>query len=265
MIVFKTLDEVTLMAQASHVVAEVLELLKSKVAPGVTTDDLDRMAEEAIRVRGAIPAFKGYRNYPKTLCASVNEQVVHGIPSKRRLNEGDIIGLDLGAIVSGFYGDSAVTVPVGSVSAETLRLIQVTEEAMYRGIAQAVVGNRLSDVSHAVQTHVEEAGFAVVTEFVGHGIGRQLHEEPQVPNYGRPGQGPRLQVGMVLAIEPMVNMGVVLFAFWKIGGQRSLKTVGGRLILSIRSPFNRMARLGFFHSCHIKTGRRTDTCQKKMS
>lgn len=207
MIVFKTLDEVTLMAQASHVVAEVLELLKSKVAPGVTTDDLDRMAEEAIRVRGAIPAFKGYRNYPKTLCASVNEQVVHGIPSKRRLNEGDIIGLDLGAIVSGFYGDSAVTVPVGSVSAETLRLIQVTEEAMYRGIAQAVVGNRLSDVSHAVQTHVEEAGFAVVTEFVGHGIGRQLHEEPQVPNYGRPGQGPRLQVGMVLAIEPMVNMG----------------------------------------------------------
>ena len=207
MIVFKTLDEVTLMAQASHVVAEVLELLKSKVAPGVTTDDLDRMAEEAIRVRGAIPAFKGYRNYPKTLCASVNEQVVHGIPSKRRLNEGDIIGLDLGAIVSGFYGDSAVTVPVGSVSAETLRLIQVTEEAMYRGIAQAVVGNRLSDVSHAVQSHVEEAGFAVVTEFVGHGIGRQLHEEPQVPNYGRPGQGPRLQVGMVLAIEPMVNMG----------------------------------------------------------
>lgn len=207
MIVFKTPDEVSLMAQASRVVAEVLELLKGKVAPGITTDDLDRMAEEAIRGRGAIPAFKGYRNYPKTLCASVNEQVVHGIPSKRRLNEGDIIGLDLGAIVSGFYGDSAITVPVGSVSSECLRLIQVTEEAMYHGIAKAVVGNRLSDVSHAVQTHVEAAGFAVVTEFVGHGIGRQLHEEPQVPNYGRPGQGPRLQVGMVLAIEPMVNMG----------------------------------------------------------
>jgi len=165
------------------------------------------LAEEAIRVRGAVPAFKGYRNYPKTLCASVNEQVVHGIPSKRKLKEGDIIGLDLGAIVSGFYGDSAVTVPVGSTSGEALRLIQVTEEALYRGIAKAVVGNRLSDVSHAVQSHVEAAGFTVVTEFVGHGIGRQLHEEPQVPNYGRPGQGPRLQVGMVLAIEPMVNMG----------------------------------------------------------
>ncbi len=207
MIVFKTLDEVALMAQASQVVADVLELLKEKVAPGITTDDLDCMAEEAIRSRGAIPAFKGYRNYPKTLCASVNEQVVHGIPSKRRLKEGDIIGLDLGAIVSGFYGDSAVTVPVGAASSQVLRLIQVTEEALRHGIAQAVVGNRLSDVSHAVQVHVEQAGFSVVTEFVGHGIGRQLHEEPQVPNYGRPGQGPRLQVGMVLAIEPMVNMG----------------------------------------------------------
>jgi methionyl aminopeptidase len=207
MIVFKTPDEVGLMAQASQIVAEVLELLKGKVAPGITTDDLDRMAEEAIRGRGAIPAFKGYRNYPKTLCASVNEQVVHGIPSKRRLKEGDIIGLDLGAVVSGFYGDSAVTVAVGSASIEARRLIHVTEEALYRGIAQAVVGNRLSDISHAIQTHVEQAGFAVVTEFVGHGIGRQLHEEPQVPNYGRPGQGPRLQVGMVLAIEPMVNMG----------------------------------------------------------
>lgn len=188
-------------------VAEVLELLRGQVAPGMTTDDLDRMAEEGIRKRGAIPAFKGYRNYPKTLCASVNEQVVHGIPSKRRLKEGDIIGLDLGAIVSGFYGDSAVTVPVGTASQEALRLIQVTEEAMYQGIAKAVVGNRLSDVSHAIQAHVEKAGFSVVTEFVGHGIGRQLHEEPQVPNYGSPGQGPRLQVGMVLAIEPMVNMG----------------------------------------------------------
>jgi methionyl aminopeptidase len=207
MIVFKTPDEVALMAQASQVVAEVLELLKEKVSPGITTDDLDRMAEEAIRKRGAIPAFKGYRNYPKTLCASVNEQVVHGIPSKRRLKDGDIIGLDLGAVVSGFYGDSAVTVPVGAASSEARRLIQVTEESMYRGIAEAVVGNRVSDVSHAVQTHVEKCGFAVVTEFVGHGIGRQLHEEPQVPNYGRPGQGPRLQVGMVLAIEPMVNMG----------------------------------------------------------
>ncbi len=207
MIVMKTPEEVELIAKASRVVAEVLEVLREKVAPGITTDDLDRMAEEGIRGRGAIPAFKGYRSYPKTLCASVNEQVVHGIPSKRRLKEGDIIGLDLGAIVSGFYGDSAVTVPVGAASLESLRLIQVTEESLQRGIAKAIVGNRLSDISHAIQTHVEAAGFSVVTEFVGHGIGRQLHEEPQVPNYGRPGQGPRLQVGMVLAIEPMVNMG----------------------------------------------------------
>ncbi|MFO0732942.1 MAG: type I methionyl aminopeptidase [Nitrospiraceae bacterium] len=195
MIVMKTPEEVELIAKASKVVAEVLNVLKEQVAPGITTDDLDRMAEEGIRGRGAIPAFTGYRSYPKTLCASVNEQVVHGIPSKRRLKEGDIIGLDLGAIVSGFYGDSAVTVPVGTASSESLRLIQVTEESLHRGIAKAVVGNRLSDISHAIQTHVEAAGFSVVTEFVGHGIGRQLHEEPQVPNYGRPGQGPRFKLG----------------------------------------------------------------------
>src|SRR5688500_17357954 len=157
MIILKTPDEIALLAKASRVVAEALEVLKSAAKPGVTTDELDRLAEAEIRSRGAVPAFKGYRNYPKTLCASINEQVVHGIPSKRRLKEGDIIGLDLGAVVSGFYGDSAVTVPVGSASSEVRRLIQVTEEALYRGIAQAVVGNRLSDVSHAVQTHVEQA------------------------------------------------------------------------------------------------------------
>lgn len=207
MIVFKTPEEVEVMAKASRMVAEALEMLKKEVRPGVSTDDLDRVAEEAIRSRGGVPAFKGYRNYPKTLCASVNEQVVHGIPSGRRLQDGDIIGLDLGAIVGGFYGDSAVTVSVGSVGPEVQRLIRVTEEALSLGIEQAVVGNRLSDISHAVQKHVEAAGFSVVTDFVGHGIGRQLHEEPQVPNYGKPGQGPRLQPGMVLAIEPMVNMG----------------------------------------------------------
>jgi methionyl aminopeptidase len=168
---------------------------------------LDRIAEEFIEARGGKPAFKGYRNYPKTLCASVNDQVVHGIPSKRELNEGDIVGLDLGAIIEGFYGDSAVTVPVGQVPSRVLELLRVTEEALYAGIAEAVVGKRLSDISHAIQQHAESAGFSVVTDFVGHGIGRQLHEEPQVPNYGKPGQGPRLQVGMVLAIEPMVNMG----------------------------------------------------------
>ncbi|MEX5219488.1 MAG: type I methionyl aminopeptidase [Nitrospira sp.] len=207
MIVLKTPDEVEVMAKASRVVAEVLEILKKEVKAGVSTDDLDKLADESIRSRGAIPAFKGYRNYPKTLCASINDQVVHGIPSARRLKDGDIVGLDLGAIVGGFYGDSAITVPVGSVSPETRRLIEVTERALMLGIDQAVVGNRLSDISHAVQAYVEDAGFSVVTDFVGHGIGRQLHEEPQVPNYGKAGQGPRLQAGMVLAIEPMVNVG----------------------------------------------------------
>jgi methionyl aminopeptidase len=207
MIILKTPAEIEVMAQASKVVAEALEVVRKEVRPGVTTDDLDRIAEEAIRARGATPAFKGYRSYPKTLCASVNEQVVHGIPSKRKLKEGDIIGLDLGAIVGGFYGDSAVTVPVGQIDETILKLVQVTEEALELGIGEAVVGRRLTDISHAVQRHVEAAGYSVVTEFVGHGIGRQLHEEPQVPNYGKPGQGPRLQPGMVLAIEPMVNMG----------------------------------------------------------
>ncbi|HEX6949073.1 MAG TPA: type I methionyl aminopeptidase [Nitrospira sp.] len=207
MIILKTPDEVAVMAQASRIVAEALAVLKSAVKPGITTDELDRLAESEIRARGAIPAFKGYRNYPKTLCASVNEQVVHGIPSKRVLKEGDIIGLDLGAIVGGFYGDSAVTVAVGRIDEKSATLVRVTEESLSLAIEQARVGNRLSDISHAVQQHVEAAGYSVVTEFVGHGIGRQLHEEPQVPNYGRPGQGPRLQPGMVLAIEPMVNMG----------------------------------------------------------
>ncbi len=207
MIILKTPAEIEVMARASRVVAEVLEILKNEVKPGITTDELDRVAEREIRARGAIPAFKGYRNYPKTLCASVNDQVVHGIPSGRRLREGDIIGLDLGAIVGGYYGDSAITVPVGRIDLAADRLIRVTEQALHLGIQQAVVGNRLSDISHAIQRQVEAAGYSVVTDFVGHGIGRQLHEEPQVPNYGRPGQGPRLQAGMVLAIEPMVNMG----------------------------------------------------------
>ncbi|HTL60960.1 MAG TPA: type I methionyl aminopeptidase [Nitrospira sp.] len=207
MIILKTPEEIAVMAKASKVVAEALAVLKNAVKPGVTTDELDRLAEAEILARGGIPAFKGYRNYPKTLCASVNEQVVHGIPSKRVLKEGDIIGLDLGAIVGGFYGDSAATVPVGRIDEKAATLVRVTEESLSLAIEQATVGHRLSDISHAVQRHVEAAGFSVVTEFVGHGIGRQLHEEPQVPNYGRPGQGPRLQAGMVLAIEPMVNMG----------------------------------------------------------
>jgi methionyl aminopeptidase len=207
MIILKTAEEIETIGRASRVVAETLQILRDAVRPGVSTEELDRLAEESIRVRGGIPAFKGYRSYPKTLCVSVNEQVVHGIPSKRVLKEGDIVGLDLGAIVDGFYGDSAMTVPVGAIKPSVATLLRVTEEALHAGIQQAVVGHRLSDISHAVQQHAEAAGYSVVREFVGHGIGRQLHEEPQVPNYGRPGQGPRLQVGMVLAIEPMINMG----------------------------------------------------------
>jgi len=206
-IILKTQDEIEVMARASKLVAETLQALKREVRPGIATEELDRLAEEFIRARGGVPAFKGYRNYPKTLCASVNDEVVHGIPSKRVLKDGDIVGLDLGAIVDGFYGDSAVTVPVGAIPPEVVELLRVTEEALYKGIEQAIVGNRLSDISHAIQRHAEAAGFSVVTDFVGHGIGQQLHEEPQIPNYGKPGQGPRLQVGMVLAIEPMVNMG----------------------------------------------------------
>lgn len=207
MIILKTPAEIETMAMASKLVAETLEALRREVKAGVTTAELDRLAEEFIRARGGIPAFKGYRNYPKTLCTSVNEQVVHGIPSKRVLKDGDIIGMDLGAIVNGFYGDSAVTVGVGTIPPRAAELLRVTQEALYKGIEQAVVGNRLSDISHAIQRHAEGAGFSVVRDFVGHGIGRQLHEEPQIPNYGEPGQGPRLQVGMVLAIEPMINMG----------------------------------------------------------
>jgi len=207
MIILKTPDEIEIMARASKLVAETLQVLKREVRPGITTDDLDKIAEDYIRSGGGVPAFKGYRNFPKTLCASVNEEVVHGIPSKRELKEGEIIGLDLGAIIDGFYGDSAMTLPVGRIPPRVAELLRVTEEALDAGIAQAIVGNRLSDVSHAIQRHAEAAGFSVVTEFVGHGIGRQLHEEPQVPNYGKPGSGPRLQVGMVLALEPMVNMG----------------------------------------------------------
>ena len=207
MIILKSPDEIEVMAKASKLVAETLQALKREVRPGVATEELDRLAEEFIRARGGVPAFKGYRNYPKTLCASVNDEVVHGIPSKRVLKDGDIVGLDLGAIVDGFYGDSAVTVPVGAIPPGAVELLRVTEEALYKGIEQAIVGNRLSDISHAIQRHAEAAGFSVVTDFVGHGIGQQLHEEPQIPNYGKPGQGPRLQVGMVLAIEPMINMG----------------------------------------------------------
>lgn len=207
MIILKTPEEIELISRAGQIVAECQKVLIRELKPGMTTLDLDSLTEAYIHDLGGIPAFKGYRNYPKSLCASINEEVVHGIPSRRVLNEGDIIGLDVGAIVEGFYGDGAVTVSLGEVEQPIRKLIEVTRDALSKGLEQAVVGNRLSDISFAIQAHVEQHGFSVVRDFVGHGIGRQLHEEPQVPNYGKPGQGPRLKPGMALAIEPMVNMG----------------------------------------------------------
>ena len=207
MIVCKSAAEIERMRAANLLVADVLAELAAMVKPGVTTAELDAAAEMMVRAGGAEPAFKGYRGYPATLCASVNEQVVHGIPSERTLIDGDIISLDMGVKLNGFYGDSAVTVPVGRVSAEVLKLLRVTQEALQKGIEQVRLGGRVSDIGHAVQHHVEANGFSVVREFVGHGIGSSLHEEPQIANYGEPGRGPRLAEGMVLAIEPMVNMG----------------------------------------------------------
>jgi methionyl aminopeptidase len=206
-IVCKSPGEIERMRAANALVADVLAELAAMVKPGVTTQELDRVAERLVREGGAEPAFKGYRGYPATLCASVNEQVVHGIPSARQLVEGDILSLDMGVKLNGFFGDSAVTVPVGRISEDAQRLLLVTQEALQHGIAQVRVGNRVSDIGHAIQEHVERHGFSVVREFVGHGIGAALHEEPQIANYGEPGRGPRLAEGMVLAIEPMVNMG----------------------------------------------------------
>ena len=207
MIVCKSPAELERMKAANQLVAEVLAALREAVRPGVTTGDLDALAESQIRAGGGEPAFKGYQGFPATICASVNEEVIHGIPSQRELVEGDVISIDLGAVLDGFYGDSAITVPVGRVSERAAELLRVTEESLHRAIAQVKVGARISDLGHAVQQHVERHGFSVVREFVGHGIGSRLHEDPQIPNYGVPGRGPRLAEGMVLAIEPMVNIG----------------------------------------------------------
>lgn len=211
MIALKSAREIEIMKRANIIVAEVLRELKQRVGPGVTTLELDAIAEELTLKKNAIPAFKGYnvagRVYPRCLCASVNEEIVHGIPTNRALREGDIIGLDYGVIYEGFYGDSAVTVGVGRVSDEARRLLEVTENALYKGIEQLHDGKRLGDLGHAVQQVAESAGYSVVRAFVGHGIGRKLHEEPPVPNYGEPDRGIRLREGMVLAIEPMVNVG----------------------------------------------------------
>ena len=207
MIVCKSPTELDRMKAANQVVAEVLAALREAVTPGVTTGDLDALAEARIRAAGAEPAFKGYHGFPATICASVNEEVIHGIPSQRALAEGDVISIDLGAVLDGFYGDSAITVAVGRVHERAAELLQVTEESLHKAIAQVRIGARISDLGEAVQSHVEAHGFSVVREFVGHGIGSRLHEEPQIPNYGPAGRGPRLAEGMVLAIEPMVNMG----------------------------------------------------------
>jgi len=207
MIILKSREEIEKMRASSRIVAEILQGLKEMVKPGVRTIDLDRYAEEQALRRGAKPAFKGYRGYEHALCTSVNNVVVHGIPSARVLEAGDILSLDFGVYYDGFYGDAALTVPVDGVSENAARLMKVTEEALYRGIEQAKVGNRLGDISAAVQRHVEAAGFSVVRDYVGHGIGKQLHEEPQVPNFGVRGKGYELKAGMVFAIEPMVNEG----------------------------------------------------------
>lgn len=207
MIYLKSPEEIEKMTRACRIVAEVLEYVKGFVRMGITTKEIENFADDRIRSLGGIPAFKGYRGYPANICISVNEEVVHGIPSSRKLVEGDIVSIDLGVYMDGFYGDGAITLSVGKIDEETRELLTATEEALYLGIDNAVEGKRVSDISYAIQKHVEDKGFSVVRLFVGHGIGRELHEEPQIPNYGAPGQGPRLKEGMTLAIEPMVNAG----------------------------------------------------------
>jgi methionyl aminopeptidase len=206
-IYLKSPVEIKRITEACSVVAEVLESLKKIIDVGITTKELENFADKRIRSFGGIPAFKGYRGFPASICTSVNDEVVHGIPSSRKLVDGDVISIDIGVNMEGFFGDAAVTVAVGKNDGETAKLLKVTEESLYKGINKAVEGNRVSDISNAIQRHVEDNGFSVVRLFVGHGIGRELHEEPQIPNFGGPGLGPRLREGMTLAIEPMVNAG----------------------------------------------------------
>ncbi|KPU26780.1 methionine aminopeptidase [Caloranaerobacter sp. TR13] len=207
MIIIKSKREIEKMRRAGRLVAETHAFLQQFIKPGITTKELNRIAEDFILKNNGRPAFKGYNGYPASICTSVNEEVVHGIPGLKKLKDGDIISIDIGVIVDGYYGDSAKTYPVGNASKEALRLIKVTEESFYEGIKFAKVGYRLSDISHAIQKYVEKNGFSVVRDFVGHGIGQKMHEDPQIPNFGPPGKGPRLKEGMVLAIEPMVNAG----------------------------------------------------------
>lgn len=205
MVILKLPEEIEKARASNRIVAEVLDRISEKVKPGVRTRDLDKLAEEIVQKRGANPAFKGYRGFPHALCTSINEVVVHGMPSERVLVEGDIIGLDFGVYYRGFFGDATITLPVGKVSEKALRLIEVTEKSLYKGIEEATKGNRLGAISAAVQTTVESAGFSVVRDYVGHGIGKNLHEDPQIPNFGKKDRGIELKSGMILAIEPMVN------------------------------------------------------------
>lgn len=208
MIILKSKKEIELIREAGKIVAYTHEVVKEAIKPGISTLELDAIAEKTIRKYNALPSFKGYGGFPGSICASRNEVVVHGIPKKTEiLMEGDIISIDIGAQYKGYHGDAAKTHPVGSISQEDIRLIEETRASFYKGIEQALVGKRLSDISHAIQMHVETFGFSVVREFVGHGVGMSLHEDPQIPNYGPPDRGPRLESGMVLAIEPMINQG----------------------------------------------------------
>jgi methionyl aminopeptidase len=207
MILLKSEKEIAAIRKSSRIVAQVLADLRHLVEPGITTKDLDAFAEKKAKEMGAIPAFKGYRGYPASLCTSVNEEIIHGIPSSRKLQEGDILGLDFGVIYDGYFGDAAVTYPVGKVSSEARRLIEAAEKAFFTGFAKIQEGNRISDISHAIQNSVEAQGYSVIRAFVGHGIGISLHEEPQIPNFGPPGRGPKIQKGLVIAIEPMIAAG----------------------------------------------------------
>jgi methionyl aminopeptidase len=246
-IIIKSPREIEQLKKSNAIVAEVFQKLKEAIVPGITTKELDQITEEMILSRGATPAFKGYRGFPATLCISINEEVVHGIPGQRKLKEGDIVSLDVGANLNGYFGDAAITLPVGEVDLMAKRLLEVTEKAIYIGIDKAKEGNRLFDISYAIQTWVESHGFSVVRDFVGHGIGKDLHEEPQIPNFGSPHQGPRLEKGMVFALEPMVNEGTygvrILSDGWTVvtaDGKRSAHfehsiviTDGGAEILSV--------------------------------
>ncbi|WMJ80361.1 type I methionyl aminopeptidase [Clostridium sp. MB40-C1] len=207
MIIIKNNKEIEYMRQAGKVVAETLLEIEKIVKPGISTGELDRIAEEYIKSQNAVPSFKGYYGFPASICASVNNEVVHGIPGKRVLQEGDIISIDCGAILNGYHGDAARTFAVGEISEEAKKLIEVTQKSFFQGIEKAIIGNRLTDISSAVQEYAEGQGYSVVRDYVGHGIGRDMHEDPEIPNFGRPGRGPKLTEGMVLAIEPMINIG----------------------------------------------------------